>query len=203
MIEVCPKCSNHEWNKQISDDKKYILCQQCGHQWTFKAKPLFILTGCSGVGKTTTAQELIRRDTNFIVLDADFLFNIMPHETEEDYKKWVEQIMSLSKDIMQGGKPILWTIAGALEFFETSYNRRFFTEIHFLALVCKSEDLEKRMRDGRHITDTNWINSSIDYNRWFMEQAIVSDRKIDTFDITDKSVSQVADYVTQWIDARI
>lgn len=32
-----------------------------------------------------------------IVLDADFLFNIMPHNTDEDYKNWVEQILSLSK----------------------------------------------------------------------------------------------------------
>lgn len=203
MIGICPKCGNYEWNKQISDDKKYIICQQCEYQWKFKAKPLFILTGCSGVGKTTTAQELIRRDTDFIVLDADFLFNLMPHETDEDYKNWVEQILSLSKNIMQGGKPLLWTIAGALDYFDNTYNRRFFTEVHFLALVCNSEDLEKRMREGRHITDSNWINSSIDYNRWFIENGTVSNQKIDTYDITGKSVSEVADYVTQWIEAKL
>lgn len=203
MIGVCPKCGNYEWNKQVTEDKQYILCQQCGHQWEFKVMPLFILTGCSGVGKTTTAQELIRRDTDFIVLDADFLFNLMPHETDEDYKNWVEQILSLSKNIMQGGKPLLWTIAGALDYFDNTYNRRFFTEVHFLALVCKSEDLEKRMREGRHITDSNWINSSFDYNRWFIENGIVSNQKIDTYDITGKSVSEVADYVTQWIEAKL
>jgi broad-specificity NMP kinase len=203
MIGICPKCGNHEWNKQISEDKKNIICQQCGYQWKFKSMPLFVLTGCSGVGKTTTAQELIQRDIDFIVMDADFLYNIMPHETEEDNKNWVEQILSLSKNIMQGGKPLLWTMAGALNYFENTYNRRFFTEIHYLALVCNSEDLEKRMREGRHITDSNWINSSIDYNRWFIEKGIVSNQKIDTYDITGKSVSEVADYVTQWIEARL
>ena len=203
MIGICPKCGNYEWNKQVTEDKQYLFCQQCRHQWKFKAMPLFILTGCSGVGKTTTAQELIRRDTDFIVLDADFLFNIMPHNTDEDYKNWVEQILSLSKNIMQGGKPLLWTIAGALDYFENTYNRRFFTEIHYLALVCNSEDLEKRMREGRNITDSNWINSSIDYNRWFIEKGIVSNQKIDTYDITGKSISEVADYVTQWIETRL
>lgn len=73
MIGICPECGNYEWNKQVTDDKQYLLCQQCGHRWRFKAMPLFILTGCSGVGKTTTAQELIQRDTDFIVLDSDFL----------------------------------------------------------------------------------------------------------------------------------
>lgn len=199
MITMCPKCGNGEWNKEISEDKKQVICQQCGYQWNFKSMPLFVLTGCSGVGKTTTAQELMQRDTQFIVMDADFLYNIMPHETEEDYRNWVEQIMSLSKNIMQSGKPLVWTMAGALEHFETTYNRRFFTEIYFLALICKSDDLEKRMRDGRHITDANWIQSSLDYNRWFRETGTVSNKKIDTYDITGKNVSEVADYVTEWV----
>lgn len=203
MIGICPKCGNYEWKKQITENKKDIICQQCGNQWKFKAMPLFVLTGCSGVGKTTTAQELLQRDTKFIVLDADFLYNIMPHDTEEDCKNWVEQILSLSKNIMQGRKPLLWTIAGALDHFENTYNRRFFTELYFLALVCNSDDLEKRMREGRHITDSNWINSSIDYNRWFIENGTVSNHNIDTYDITGKSVSDVADYVTQWIEAKL
>lgn len=59
------------------------------------------------------------------------------------------------------------------------------------------------MREGRHITDSNWINRSIDYNRWFIENSTVSKPKIDTYDITRKSVSEVADYVTQWIKARL
>lgn len=203
MIGICPKCGNYEWNKQIQENMKEIVCQQCGYQWNFKAMPLFVLTGCSGVGKTTTAQELLQRDTKFIVMDADFLFNIMPHDKEEDYRNWVEQIMSLSKTIMQSGKPLLWTIAGALDYFENTYNRRFFTEIYYLALVCDSNNLEKRMREGRHITDLNWIQNSIDYNRWFIENSTVSSQKIDTYDITGKSVSDVADYVTQWIEARL
>ncbi|WP_155998656.1 AAA family ATPase [Lachnoclostridium phytofermentans] len=59
-----------------------------------------MLTGCSGVGKTTTAQELLQRETNYIVMDADILYNIMPHETEEDLLDWVEHIMEFSLTIM-------------------------------------------------------------------------------------------------------
>lgn len=203
MIGTCPKCGNGEWKKLISEDKKQVVCQQCSYQWNYKSMPLFILTGCSGVGKTTTAQELIQRNTKFIVMDADFLFNIMPHNTDEDYMNWVEQIMSLSKNIMQSGKPLLWTMAGALDYFEITYNRRFFTDIYFLALTCDSKDLEKRMREGRHITDSTWIQSSVDYNRWFRENGTVSNHKIDTYDITGKKVSEVADYVMGWITTRL
>lgn len=195
MIDMCPKCGNYEWDKTITEDNKGILCPKCGHTWDFKRFPLFILTGCSGVGKTTTAQKLLQMDTNYVVLDADFLYNIMPHETEEDYQNWVEQIMSLSKNIMQSGKPLLWTIAGALEKFESTYNRRYFTKIYYLALVCNPKDLEERMRQGRHITDVNWIQGSIDYNNWFKTNGMLDNERIDTFDITGKDVSEVADYV--------
>lgn len=203
MVGICSKCGSWEWDKQVTEDKNHIECQQCGHQWKFKSMPLFVLTGCSGVGKTTTAQELLQRDTNFIVMDADFFYNLVPHDTDEDCKNWVEQILSLSKNVMQGGKPLLWTMAGALENFEIAYNRRFFTEIYFLALVCDSESLEKRMREGRHITDSNWIKGSVDYNRWFIENGTVSNKRVDTYDITGKTVSEVADYVAQWVEGKL
>ena len=133
----------------------------------------------------------------------EILNNIMPHDTEEDSRAWGEQILSLSKNIMQSGKPLLWTIAGALDYFENAYNRRYFTEIYFLALLCISNDLEKRMREGRHIADSYWINSSVDHNGWFIEKGIVSGKRIDTYDITGKSISDVADYVIQWVDERL
>ena len=203
MIGICTNCGNHHWDKEISEDKNRIICKLCNHQWNFKSLPLFILTGCSGVGKTTTAQELLQRETNYIVMDADILYNIMPHETEEDLQKWVEYIMEFSINIMQIGKPLLWTIAGALDKFEATYHRRFFTNIYYLALVCSKEALEKRMREGRHITNEDWIRSSIDYNQWFMKDGSLPSGCIDTYDITEKTVSEVADYVDQWVRDRV
>ena len=70
-------------------------------------------------------------------------------------------------------------------------------------MVCITEDLEIRMREGRHITDSNWINSSIEYNRWFIENGTLSGKKIDTYDITGKSTSEVTDYVTKWVEVRL
>ena len=71
MIEICSKCGNYEWDKEIIGDK--LRCPKCGAEWIFKSMPLFILTGCSGVGKTTTAIEMMRKKVDFIVLDADIL----------------------------------------------------------------------------------------------------------------------------------
>lgn len=95
--------------------------------------------------------EIIRRTTDFIVLDADMFYNIMPHETDEDYYGQVEQIGSLSKNLMQAGKPVLWTMAGNLDKLPGTYNSQFFRAIYCLALVCDEESLKADMRSGRGI----------------------------------------------------
>lgn len=164
MIGICTKCGNHQWDKEVKGDE--IHCPKCGNSWKFIRLPLFILTGCSGIGKTTTAMEIIRRKAEFTVLDGDMFYNIMPHETEEDYYDQVEQIGSLSKNLMQTGLPVLWTMAGNLDKLSKTYNSRFFREIYCLALVCEEELLRARMRDGRGITDEGWIQSSVDPGIW-------------------------------------
>ena len=135
MIEICSNCGNYEWDKEITGDK--LRCPKCGAEWKFISMPLFILTGCSGVGKTTTAMELMRKKTDFVVLDADIFTGYVDWDSEESCNDWVEMIENLSKDIMQSGKPVLWTMAGCLDRLPKAYNSRYFSEIKCLALVCE------------------------------------------------------------------
>lgn len=197
MIGICPKCGNHQWDKKVKDNE--IFCPKCGNSWKFTRLPLFILSGCSGVGKTTTAMEIIRRTTEFTVLDADMFYSIMPHETNEDYFDQAEQIGSLSKNLMQAGKPVLWTKAGNLDMLPKTYNSRFFPAIYCLALVCDEELLQARMRNGRGITDEGWIQSSVDYNHYFKTHHQLGDMAFDTWDISGKTPAEAADYVIQWV----
>lgn len=197
MIGICSKCGSHEWDKLVANGK--VTCPKCGHVWEYQAFPLYILSGCSGVGKTTTALEIMKRKVDFVVLDADVFSGFLPMQTDEDWLNRVELIESISKSIMQSGRPVLWTMAGCLDKFHQVYNRRFFTDIHCLALVCDEELLELRMREGRGITDENWIKSSIDYNEYFKTHDTLGDMAFETLDISGKSVEEVADYVIQWV----
>lgn len=112
------------------------------------------------MGKTTTAIEMIRKKVNFVVLDADIFAGFINWNDEESCNSWVELIENISKDIMQSGKPVLWTMAGCLERLSKAYNSRYFSEIIVLALVTDENALRQRMQEGRGITDDNWINSS-------------------------------------------
>lgn len=97
----------------------------------------------------------------------------------------------------------MWTMAGCLDRFPKVYNSRYFSEIICLALVTDEDSLRQRMQEGRGITDENWIDSSCDYNRYFMEHTQVGDTKYELLDISMKSPKEVADDVINWVHGKV
>lgn len=197
MIGQCIKCGNNNWDKEV--DGNMVRCPKCGHIWEKVTFPLFILTGCSGVGKTTTAQCIQQKKVDFVVLDADIFYCRLNPQTEEEQFAWVELIEQVSMNIMQSGRPVLWTMAGNLDKLHKVYCRRFFSDVKCLALTCKEELLRKRMSEGRGITNEGWIQSSVDYNEYFRTHDHHGDTFFETFDISSKAVEEVADYVIKWV----
>lgn len=201
MIAICPKCGNHEWNKKVNEN--LMICPNCGAKWNFVKKPLYILTGCSGIGKTTTARELQKLTTDFVVLDADMFYNIMPHDTDADFFAQVEQIESLSKNIMQCGKPVIWAMAGNIDKLPQTYHCRFFSNIYVLALVCSEESLRTRMTEGRNIANDSWINSSVEYNNFFRTHTQIGEVRFETLNTEGKTIAETAEAVLLWMKEHI
>ncbi len=198
MLGICPKCKNHEWDKEVKNNT--IICPKCGMSWEFDKRILYIITGCSGVGKTSTGMALQKLTKDFVVLDADMFHNIMPHETEEDYYDQVEQIQSLSQNISQGGRAAVWTMAGNIDKLKRTYSCRFFRDIKVLALTCTREELRRRMTEGRGITDEGWLSGSRDYNEYFRNHTVLGEVQFETLDITDMTSEQAAEKVLTWLE---
>lgn len=197
MIEVCLHCGNGTWDKSI--EKQTIICPICGSKWNFLKLPLFFITGASGVGKTTAARILQRKTQDFIVLDADMFYNIMPHNTEEDALNQIEQILYFSRNAMQCGKPLVWTMAGNIDKLSAASGGRYFSEIACLALVCSDEQLQSRMTDGRGIKDAGWIHSSLDYNKYFLEHNKIGNTHYDLLKVDEKTPEETATEIEHWL----
>lgn len=201
MIDICPRCGDYAWNKTMEGPS--ISCSKCGHSWTFVKLPLFVVTGASGVGKTTAVQALQRSCQDFVCLDNDLFYNIMPHETQEDYMAQTEQMMAFAREIMQCGKPTMWARAGNVDLLGGAYGSRFFSGIYVLALVCGEEELSRRMGEGRGISDPGWLRSSADYNRYFMEHDNIGGVPYDALDVTGLTVDEAASAVGQWAKGKL
>lgn len=197
MVTICPKCKNHKWDKIVEGD--FIICPECGAKWNFIKKPLYVITGCSGVGKTTAGQELQKLTTDYVVLDADFFYNIMPHESEEDYFDQIEHIFSLSNNISQSGKSVVWTMAGNIDKLLQVYHVRFFSEICVLALTCREETLRRRMTEGRGIADEGWIRSSVEYNEYFRTHERIGEVPFSVLEVDDTSPEETAKCILEWV----
>ena len=197
MIEVCLHCGNGAWDKSVEDQT--IVCPICGSKWDFQKFPLFFIMGASGVGKTTAARFLQRKTQNFIVLDADMFYNIMPHNTEEDAFNMIEQIFYFSRNAMQCGKPLVWTKSGNIDKLSVANGNSYFSEIACLALVCSDEQLQNRMINGRGINDAGWIHSSLDYNKYFIEHDQIGNTHYELLNVDDKTPEETAAEIKHWL----
>ena len=193
MISMCPRCGSNRWNKIAT--ATHITCPECGHSWPYRRGPLLLLTGCSGVGKTTTATRLFGMTKDFAVLDADMFY--IPDDSQ--LLSMLEKVCNLSAAFNQQGTAILWTRAGGLDCIKDTYHRQFFSEIKCLALTCEPDELRRRMTEGRGIADKRWLNGSREYNEYFRTHDALGDVHFDKLDITRLSPVEAAEQVLNWV----
>lgn len=197
MISMCPQCGSNRWNKTAT--ATHITCPECGHSWPYRRGPLLLLTGCSGVGKTTTAIRLFEMTKDFAVLDGDMFY--IPDDSH--LLSMLEKVCNLSAAFNQQGTAILWTMAGGLDGIKDTYHRQFFSEIKCLALTCEPDELRRRMTEGRHITDERWLKGSQEYNEYFRTHHELGDVHFDKLDITRLSPDEAAERVRTWVTAQL
>ena len=194
MISLCPHCGSYQWNKIAT--ATHISCPDCEHVWPYRQGKLFLLSGCSGVGKTTTALQLAGMAKDFSVLDADMFY-------DPDTLSMLEQVGHLAATLNHQGNPILWAMAGGLDRIKDTYHRQFFSEIKCLALTCEPDELRRRMTDGRGITDETWLNGSQEYNEYFHTHNTLGDITFDALDITRLTPDEAAQQVHAWMQNQL
>ena len=164
-----------------------------------KRMPLFVITGASGVGKSTISEMLFANETKYIVLESDILWNDVYDKPEEDYKEYREVWLALCSHVSQIGLPVVLCGCATPEQFENRINRKLVSSIHYLAVVSEDSVLETRMRRGRKITDENWIQGSKQFNQWQKDNAKKTAPPMTLYDYSTSTVADAASYVNEWI----
>lgn len=161
--------------------------------------PLFCITGASGAGKSTACGELFRNEKDYIVLESDIAWNNVYNTPQDGYRAYREMWMRLCAGISQSGLPCVLCGCCTPEQFEPLEQRALFTEIHYLAVVCDGGTLRSRLADGRGVTDEGWIQSSLSFNRWLIENGEKNSPRIALLNTSDLSPQQAAAGIDRWI----
>ena len=168
-----------------------------------KKLPLFVVTGASCAGKSTACETLFRREKDYIVLESDILWNAFYDTPQDGYALYRHTWMELRANVSQCGLPCVLCGCGTPEQFEPRPERAFFSDIHYLAVVCDDATMLRRMKEGRGVTDEGWIDSSVQFNRWLWENAGTTTPPITLLDTSALTPEEAGDAIDRWIRSRL
>jgi hypothetical protein len=142
-----------------------------------------------------------------VILDADILWRPEFNTPDTQYRDFFETWLRLGKNIGQSGRPLLLLNAGATpENVEPCIERRYFSAVHYLALVCDDETLMQRLKQRpswRKSSEDTFITNQLAFNSWFREQSGQTEPVIQLLDTTDTPIETTVQQVKAWIKEKI
>ena len=202
MFNVCPNCGAYRADKIIEPEGAYAVCPDCNYRHKFVRLPLFVLTGASGVGKTATCLVLAAKAKDLVVMESDILWGEEFNQPATNYRNYREMWLRICKNISQAGKPVILCGVGEPTQFEHCVERRYFSDIYYLALVCDDEVLASHLRTRptwRGSSSDKQINEQVAFNNWLKDNARSTMVPMTLLDTTGLSVDESAEAVMRWV----
>jgi len=162
-----------------------------------------VITGASGAGKTAVGLELVdaqlRAESwapDCVYLEQDILWREEFVDPENEYRAF--------RNMWQAGRPVVLGGSAVPEQYERCPERRYFSAIYYLALVCDDDLLRERLlgRPGwRRSGSAAFLDRMLVFNGWFRENAAAAEPGIALLDTSALSVRESAMQVAAWIGA--
>lgn len=207
MFNLCPQCHNYHADKTVDNKNGYAICPECGYSIKFRPMPLFLITGASGTGKTTNCLELIRiMMDDIVVLDMDILWRDEFEKMQNGYHEYIAMWLRLCKNISLSGRAVALFGYVIPNLFEASIERRYFTKLHYLALICDDELLKQRFYNRRSLLDypnkDKDLLSYLRFNHWLKKER-EGETPIELVDTSYKTCQETAKEIANWIKKNI
>jgi hypothetical protein len=142
-----------------------------------------------------------------VVLEADVLWRAEFNEPEDKYRDFFETWLRMCKNISQSGRPVVLFCAGGIpENVERCVERRYFSEVHYLALTSEEEDLAERLRKRpawRKCNDDAYIEEQVRFNQWLKAMGSKVTPAFEVLNTTKVSIEETVEQVASWIGERL
>lgn len=168
MLYTCEQCGRFGADMTVDEKNGLLVCPECGHTRPFRRAPLFGIGGASGSGKTAICRELAGRLPGVVCLDGDIFWD-EKRFSQENAAEFYEYVLRIAMNISQSGMTVAIFNAGFAipQNLETCTARRYFSDIHYLALYCSDErDIEARL-GRRPSASEGFINAMKGFNAFF------------------------------------
>lgn len=203
MLNTCVKCGKYSVEKEISKDGLSCICPYCGEVQLIKRQPLFVLTGASETGKTTAATQLYLNEKEYMVMDCDQLWiGEIFNDHEGGYRRFREVWLRLAKNMSHIGKPVVLVGCAVPEQYENCHERRYFSEVHYLALHCEADELLTRL-EKKYGVGEDYVDASLGFNQWLKENASLTEPNMALLEVSGLEKEDVANDIHQWIMSKL
>ena len=205
MLNVCSQCGMYRADKMIDPSGPFAICPECGYKHPFLYLPLLVVSGASGTGKTSVCKSLTGRYRDSVLLDTDILWQAAFDTPQDNYREFFETWLRVCKNISQSGRPVVLFGAGAAvpENLEGCVERRYFSSIRYLALVCSKDALAARLRQRpawRGTRNPEYIEAHQRFNQWFIDYNKSDNHPpITVLDTSNTTLEETAGAVEDWI----
>ena len=207
MFNVCPQCGEYSVEKPIDASGPFAICPFCHYAHPFLQQPLFIITGPSGAGKTAVCLELVPLVAECVVMESDILWRgAVPATAENNYRDYRNTWLRVAKNIGQAGRPVVLCGTAIPEQFETCPERRYFSTLYYLAMVCDDSLLIERLQQRpqwRGSDSNDIVERMVQFNRWLKEHATTTNPPMTLYDSSCQSIQEITKNIADWIRERL
>ena len=206
MFNVCPRCGEYSVEKSIDTSGPYAVCPHCHHAHPFLMQPLFLIGGASGTGKTTVCLSLISMLKECVVLEKDILWGMVKMSPKETYSIWSNLWLRIAKNIGQAGRPVVLCGTAFPEQFEDCPERRYFSTLYYLTLVCDDDLLVERLKrrpEWRQTHTPEVLEDMLQFNGWLKANAHVTRPPMTLYNTSHKDIDETVAFIAKWIRQRL
>jgi hypothetical protein len=171
-----------------------FICARCGRTDTRQVRPLLIVTGASGVGKTSIIPHLQRELTEMVVLDKDAMW-------ARDWDMAYNNLFRVASAVAQSGRPTM--VVGTIlpDMIDGLSDRCLVDPVVYANLHCSDASRRTRLLGRRtwDIPDDAFIRQHAEFAGWLLKNADTAfDPPMPTFDTDADIPAQVAGRVAMW-----